>query len=88
MGDLAGDGNLDIVAGGNITGQVPSGHGLFWFRGDGNGGWRLMQKSGLPTTGLPVIYSVTLADLDGDGILEIIAIAGGRNGSITIWKRQ
>jgi hypothetical protein len=88
VGDLDGDGNLDIVAGGNITGDVRDGYGLFWFRGDGKGGWHLVQESGLPTRGLPVIHSVTLADLDGDGALEIVVLTGGPSGSITIWKRR
>jgi hypothetical protein len=84
--DLDQDGNLDIIAGGNITGDVRDGYGLFWFTGDGKGSWRLVQESGLPTSGLSVIYSVTLADLDQDGLLEIIALSGDRNGRITIWK--
>ena len=88
LGDLDGDGNLDIVAGGNATGDFRNGYGLFWFRGDGKGGWRLVQESGLPTRGLPLVHSVTLADLDGDGTLEIIALSGGPNGSITVWKRR
>jgi hypothetical protein len=88
LGDLDGDGNLDIVAGGSLTGDVQDGYGLFRFRGDGKGGWRLVQESGLPTRGLPVIYSITLADLDGDGALEIVVLTGGSNGSITIWKRR
>jgi VCBS repeat protein len=88
VGDLDGDGNLDIVAAGNLTGAVENAHGLFWFRGDGKGGWRLARESGLPSTGLSVVHSVTLADVDHDGLPEIIALCGGTNGSITIWKRR
>jgi hypothetical protein len=88
LGDLDQDGNLDIVAGGSVTGTVRDGHGLFWFRGDGKGGWGLVQESGLPASGLSKIHSITLADLDHDGILEIIAVSGGQNGRLTIWKRS
>jgi hypothetical protein len=87
LGDLDGDGNLDIVAAGNVTGRVGD-DGLFWFRGDGKGRWQLVSESGLPSRGLSVIHSVTVADLDGDGIPEIIALSGGDRGSITIWKRR
>jgi len=88
LGDLDRDGNLDIVAAGKITSDVRDGHGLFWFRGDGNGGWSLVQGSGLPTRGLPIQHGVALADLDGDGVLEIMALGGDVNGSITIWKQR
>jgi len=73
---------------GNMTGNVGNGYGLFWFRGDGKGGWRLVQESGLPNGGLSVIHSIRLADVDHDGLPEIIVLTGGRGGSITIWKRR
>jgi hypothetical protein len=87
LGDLDGDGNLDIVAAGNVSG-VAGDDGLFWFRGEAKGGWRLIPQSGLPSRGMSVVHSITLADVDHDGFLEIIALSGGLNGSITIWKRR
>jgi hypothetical protein len=88
LGDLDGDGNLDIVAGGSVSGNVRDGHGLFWFRGDGKGDWRLVQESGLPTRGLSALHSVTLADLYRDGSPVVIALSGGEAGSITLWKQR
>lgn len=88
LGDLDRDGNVDLVAAGNITGDPRDGYGLFWFRGDGKGGWRLAPESELPAKGLPVLHSVALADLDRDGLLEIIVLGGGRDGRITIWSRR
>ena len=88
LADLNRDGNVDLIAAGNITGAIGDGYGLFWFAGDGKGGWQLVQESGLPATGLPVIHGVTAADLDHDKALEIIALGGGRNGQISIWKRR
>jgi hypothetical protein len=64
------------------------GSGLFWFRGDGKGGWSLVQDCGLPSRGLSTVHSITLADVDHDGFPEIIALSGGDNGAITMWKRQ
>lgn len=43
--------------------------------------------SGLPTRGLSVPHGISVADLDHDGILESLALSGGRGG-ITNWKRE
>jgi hypothetical protein len=86
LGDLDGDGNPDIVAAGNVTGEIEN--GLFWFRGDGKGGWRLVTESGLPRSGLSLVHSVTLADVDHDGLPEIIVLSGVNRGAITMWKRR
>ena len=47
-----------------------------------------MQESGLPTRGLPIVHGIALAKLERDGAMQIIALGGDRNGSITIWKPQ
>jgi FG-GAP-like repeat len=85
LGDLNGDGNLDIVGGGHTTGDL---YGLFWFRGDGKGRWHFVQDSGLPAEGLSLPHGVALADLDRDGVLDIITLHGGVGGNIIIWKRR
>jgi len=88
LADLDRDGKLDIVAGGNATGNVEDGYGIFWFRGDGKGGWSLVEDCGLPTKGLSVPHGIAVADLDHDGVPEIIVLSGGAKGEISVWKRQ
>jgi hypothetical protein len=44
---------------GNLTGHGQDGSGLFWFRGDGKGGWSLVQDCGLPTQGLSLPHGIS-----------------------------
>jgi hypothetical protein len=87
LGDLDHDGGLDIVAAGSATGDPRSPHSLFTFRGDGRGSWSLAQECRLPTPG-SVPHGISVADLDHDGVPEIVVVSGGTNGSITVWKRE
>lgn len=76
VGDLDGDGRDEIVVGTNdpyaTDGRGVAG-GLYAFDGDGNAlpGWPVMVDGSFPTP-------LALADFDGDGSLEIVAVDPGQ----------
>lgn len=72
FGDLNTDGKLDIVAVGKTNLEEIGGvYGVFPFLGDGTGNWKLVDTTGLPTTGKERTWGVGLADIDKDGVLDI-----------------
>jgi hypothetical protein len=64
VGDIDGDGNLDVVS-------ASHGQGLVALFGDGKGGFRIV-RGGLPKIDFSS-QSVTLLDANGDGKLDIVA---------------
>lgn len=72
LGDLNNDGHVDLVVVGKTNLEEIGGvYGVFPFLGDGQGNWKLIDNTGLPTTGRERTWGIGLADIDRDGVLDI-----------------
>jgi len=72
IGDLNNDGHADIVVAGKTNlDEIGGVYGVFPFLGDGAGHWKLVDNTGLPTTGRERTWGLKLADIDRDGVLDI-----------------
>tara|TARA_B100000809_G_scaffold265606_1_gene324970 strand:+ start:2241 stop:4385 length:2145 start_codon:yes stop_codon:yes gene_type:complete len=67
IGDVDGDGDLDVVMVKNLKGH------LVWFENSGMPTDGMLWKRHLITTDLPGAYDVATADFDGDGDLDVAA---------------
>ena len=68
IGDVDGDGHLDVVIVKNLHGD------LLWFRNSGSpADGKLWKRHVITKGGLPGAYDVALADLDGDMDLDVAA---------------
>jgi hypothetical protein len=84
VGDLDGDGELDLVTGGYTTGQI------FWYRGggrDSDGTPKLQLVGALAADGKPIdtIWAAapTFCDADGDGRVDLVTGAWRWSGILT-----
>lgn len=73
LGDLDGDGHLDLVVGGSQSN--PDQNGLFVFRGNGKAQWTELRTN-LPQHELRFIWGISLADVDGDGVPDLVVTTG------------
>jgi protein involved in polysaccharide export with SLBB domain len=76
--DVNGDGHIDVIAA-NFTGDTKAGIQV-WI-GNGKGGW--IAESGPTTMGR--YMDVALADLNKDGMLDMIGAGWGVYGALRVW---
>jgi hypothetical protein len=77
LGDLDGDGNIDVVTGGRMVREQNSPYELFVCRGDGKGGWTQVQGTHLRAAGSEIIWGIALGDVNNDKRLDIAVSTGG-----------
>jgi hypothetical protein len=77
LADLYKDGHLDLIVAGRLTQDLGNAYGLFVLKGDGKGGWKYEEATGLPSSGLSVSWGVKAVDVNGNGLPDIIATTGG-----------
>lgn len=86
VGDLDGDGDLDVLSGSNgDQGWKDFSPVIIFFRGEGNRGRQQWQEQLLTMEGA---YNSCLGDVDGDGDLDFFRYAGHQGTDYELWLNE
>jgi hypothetical protein len=77
LADMYKEGHLDLVVGGRLKNVQGGAWGLFLLKGNGKGEFKYDENTGLPVAGLSWAWDVKAVDVNGDGLLDIVASTGG-----------
>jgi hypothetical protein len=77
IGDLNNDGKPDVVAvGKRALDEIGGVYGVYTYLGDGTGKWTPVVAAGLPQNGKERTWGVGLADVNKDGVLDVVVAFG------------
>jgi hypothetical protein len=79
LGDLDGDGDLDLIVGGRKSTGKTAGYGLFVLTNDGKGSWT-RTKTAFPEDDLEITWGITTGDVNHDGRTDLVVGLGGAGG--------
>lgn len=87
LGDLNGDGIVDMAVTGRIENEVGMVYGIFVLYGDGER-WYHDSTTNLPGHGLKFTWGVTISDMNGDGKADLAVGSGGHVASSAVHNTQ
>lgn len=79
LGDLDGDGDLDLIVGGRKSTGKAAGYGLFVLLNDGKANWT-RATTNIPEDDLEITWGISTADVDRDGRVDLVVGLGGAGG--------